>query len=161
MNMCTRSLLFVTFILSAVAMPAAAQLVLSSEVLQEKSVTTLEGTEATERVVAARIVPGSEVIYVLRYRNEGAQAADKVVISNPIPAELGYRGASAEKEGARFEVSADGGKQFGALSELSVMSDDGDARAAQADDVTHVRWLFDRPLAAGETGTVTYRAVVK
>ncbi len=45
-----------------------------------------EGQKVVKRVPAAKVVPGSEVIYTNLYTNVGSEAAAKVVITNPIPA---------------------------------------------------------------------------
>ena len=58
---------------------------------QEVDVVNADGTTHTERVPAAKVVPGTEVIYVITYHNVGKQPATEVVITNPIPAELAYR----------------------------------------------------------------------
>ena len=60
----------------------------------------------------------------------------------------------------------DGGKSWGKLADLkvSVAGKDGAAatlRAAAAEDVTHVRWIFAKPIAPGAEGTISYRGMVK
>ena len=69
---------------------------------QEVDVKAADGTMHNERVPAAKVVPGTEVIYVITYRNAGKQPATEVVITNPIPAELAYRPERARSvRGAR------------------------------------------------------------
>jgi hypothetical protein len=34
-------------------------------------------------------------------------------------------------------------------------------RAATPDDVTHIRWSFAQPIAAGRAGQLSFRGVVK
>jgi uncharacterized repeat protein (TIGR01451 family) len=134
---------------------------LRNEVFQEVDVTDADGKTHRERVPAAKVVPGSEVIYVITYRNTGAQPATDVVITNPIPAELAYQPQLGPGPSAAPDVSVDAGKSFGALASLSVKDADGKSRAAQGSDVTHVRWELRTPVKPGEQGSVSYRAVLE
>ena len=158
-----RHVLAVACLLLAVAPAAAAQdsLELSNAVYQEIDVKTADGTMRKERVPAAKVVPGTEVIYVITYHNAGKQPAGDVVITNPIPAELAYRPEAGPGPSVAPEVSVDAGKSWGALASLSVKGADGKPRPAQGSDVTHVRWKLGAPVKAGEQGSVSYRAVLE
>jgi uncharacterized repeat protein (TIGR01451 family) len=147
----------------AAPLPAAAadSLELHNAVFQEVDVTAADGTTHRERVPAEKVVPGSEVIYVITYHNTGAQPATDVVITNPIPDALAYRPELGPGPSALPEVSVDAGKSWGALASLKVKGADGKPRAAQGSDVTHVRWKLRDPIRAGEEGSVSYRAVLE
>jgi len=140
---------------------AADTLELRNAVFQEVDVKNADGTTHRERVPAAKVVPGTEVIYVITYKNTGKQTAADVVITNPIPAELAYKPELGPGPSAAPEVSVDAGKTWGALASLSVKGADGVPRAAQGSDVTHLRWRLRTPLRVGEEGTVSYRAVLE
>lgn len=166
MNFFSRHLLQRTLIsaLLAMAMPVSAQaagLELKSEAFQDVVVKGKDGKSQKKRQTVARAVPGSEIIYVITYRNTGAKPAEKVVVNNPVPAGLSFVPGSAEGAGTRIELSADGGGAFGALEALRVKDEKGALRPAKGSDVTHVRWTVLTPVPAGKEGTVTYRAVVK
>lgn len=133
----------------------------TTEVFQEVEVTGANGKKEKKTQPATKIVPGTEVIYVITYRNAGDKAAEKVVVNNAVPKELTYKGGSASGRGARFEVSVDGGSKFGALPSLRVTGADGKPRPAQAADVTHLRWSVAKPVAPGASGSVSYRAVLR
>jgi uncharacterized repeat protein (TIGR01451 family) len=150
-------------VLLAVAPAVAAQdtLELKNAVYQEVDVKAADGTMHKERVPAAKVVPGTEVIYVITYHNVGKQPASEVVITNPIPAELAYRPEPGPGPSAAPEVSVDSGKTWGALASLSVKGPDGAMRPAQGSDVTHVRWKLGTPVKVGEQGSVSYRAVLE
>ena len=145
------------------AAPAMAQstLELTTQVMQEVETRGQDGKPRKQMVPAAKVVPGTELTYVITYRNKGAQPAEKVVINNPVPPELSYRGNSAAGQGTQFRVSVDGGKSFGVLPSLRVTGADGKPRPAQPADVTHLRWTLARSVAPGAEGTVRYRAVIK
>jgi uncharacterized repeat protein (TIGR01451 family) len=150
-------------LLLAVAPAVAAQdtLELRNAVFQEVDVKAADGTMHKERVPAAKVVPGTEVIYVITYHNAGKQPAAEVVITNPIPAELAYRPEAEPGPNMAPEVSVDSGKSWGALAQLKVTGADGKPRPAQGSDVTHVRWKLRTPVKAGEQGSVSYRAVLE
>ena len=156
-------LLVAACLLLAVVPAAAAQdtLELKNAVFQEVDVKAADGTTHKERVPAATVVPGTEVIYVITYHNKGKQMATDVVITNPIPKELAYRPEAGPGPAQSPEVSVDAGKSWGALAKLTVPGADGKPRPAQGSDVTHVRWKLGKPVAAGETGSVSYRAVLE
>ena len=152
-------------LLSIISLPAWAMaqdtLLLTMKSMQEIEVTGKNGKKQKQLVPAAKVVPGSEVIYVITYKNAGDKPADKAVISNAVPKELIYKGGSASGKNAKFEVSVDGGASYGALPSLKVVGADGKTRPAQPADVTHLRWSLVGAVAPGKEGTVSYKADLK
>ncbi len=69
-----------------------------------------EGQKVLKRIPAAKVVPGNEVIYTNTYTNVGSEAADKVVITNPVPEHMQYLPASAQGTDTAITFSIDGGK---------------------------------------------------
>lgn len=155
----SRVLLAASLALPALAL--AGDFELKSEAFQDVAVKGKDGKVSKKRQAVTTAVPGSEVLYVISYRNGGAKPANDIVINNPVPAQMRYQAGSAEGAGTRVEVSVDGGKQFGALEALQVKGADGKPRAARAEDVTHLRWTVLGAVAPGKAGSVSYRAVVK
>lgn len=143
------------------SLAAAEGLQLQNESFQEVVVKGKNGKPEKKRVKVTNAVPGTEVIFVLTYRNTGNKPATRIVINDDVPTSLAYVPASAEGTGTVAEVSVDGGKTFGALERLKVKAADGSLRAARADEVTHVRWTLQAALPAGKEGSVSYRAIVK
>lgn len=136
---------------------AAGPLVITSKVLVEGRAKAADGTTRITLDPARKVVPGDRVVFVLGYRNTGAQAIDNIVLNNPVPAGLAYR-APAQGSPAP-DLSVDG-KTYGTLAELRVKTATG-LRPAGADDVTHVRWRLSRPLTAGGQGEFAFQAVLK
>lgn len=152
--------------LIAAAAPAHAAtpgVALSSEARIER---TEEGADGRERTVLKSpaeviVVPGDRVVFTLKYRNGGTEAANGFRATNPMPAPVQF--VSANEDWA--EVSVDGGKSWGKLSSLTVETKAADGtsvtRPAGPEDVTHVRWVFATPIAPGGEGSLSYRGVIK
>ena len=70
----------------------------------------------------------------------------------PVPAALRFGGTLREP----ISVSVDGGLSFGPLATRTVSGGRGGARAAQADDVTHLRWTL-----TGAPARLSFRATVR
>jgi uncharacterized repeat protein (TIGR01451 family) len=141
-----------------VASPEAIKV--NTQVYQEQWVIGADGKRRVQRVPAANVRPGSEVIYEVGYSNTGHQPM-QVVITNPLPADLVYQSYAARSVGAQLEVSVDGGVSFAPLATSRVRLVDGQTRPATAADITHVRWKTARPIRPGEGGYVSLRAKVK
>ena len=151
----------VLFLLLAALMPgqafAANQVALDNQIFVERVSTDAQGKQRILLEEPKVVVPGDRLVFVLNYRNAGAQPADKFVITNPMPSAVRF----ADAGDTRPLVSIDGGKQWGLLSDLSVSMTDGTRRAAQPADVTHIRWAFQNPIPVGGTGKLMFRGVVK
>lgn len=155
-----RKLVF--FAASLLAVPAAAQatanaVAINSDVLVERTTTDANGRSQVTLEEPATVVPGDHLVFVLRYRNNGVQPATDFVVTNPLPSAVAFE---ASPDSAAV-VSVDGGQTWGPLASLTVRDADGTARPARADEVTHIRWAFTQPIAAGEAGRLMFRGVVK
>ncbi len=150
----------ILFAAAAAASPALAQsanpVQLNSDVLVERTVNENGQTRVTLEEPSA-VVPGDTLVFVLRYENTGRQPATNFVITNPLPQAIRYSGSV--DSGAT--VSIDGGRTWGPLSELRVREADGSMRPARADEVTHIRWAFAQPIAAGQSGRLMFRGIVR
>lgn len=100
---------------------------------------------------------GDRLIYVLEYRNTGTQAVSDFIVSNPLPRAVRFD----ETINGQEIVSIDGGRNWGRLEQLRVTRANGTSRMAEPHDVTHLRWQMPKRLAGGETGRVTFRAIVR
>jgi uncharacterized repeat protein (TIGR01451 family) len=141
----------------AAAAAAAEPVSLSSEVMVERVRQDADGTSRVVREEPRMVTPGDKLVFLLSYRNGGAQPASGFVVTNPIPSAVAFAGG--ESEGAT--VSIDGGKSWGILAALRVANADGTSRPATPDDVTHIRWSFGQPIAPGRAGQLSFRGTVK
>ncbi len=129
--------------------------------VQKQEVTVNDSGEAETRLVAAdSVVPGESVVYTITFQNISDETAANVVITNPISEDLTYVDGSAFGPGTVIQFSTDGGQNFAAADELTVI-DDGVSRPAGPDDFTHIRWVMQSELAVGAQGTARFTAVLK
>lgn len=149
------------FLLLAILAPtqalAANQVVLDNSVFVERATTDATGKPRVLLEEPKVVVPGDRLVFVLNYRNAGAQPADAFVITNPMPSAVRFADAG---DTPPF-VSVDGGKTWGLLPDMTVRQADGTTRAAQPGDVTHIRWAFQQPIPAGGSGKLMFRGIVK
>jgi uncharacterized repeat protein (TIGR01451 family) len=150
-------------ILLAFAAPAAAlaagsdHVSLASHVFAEHVRPGPSGKPEVVRDEPKVVTPGDRLFFELAYRTAGAEPATGFVITDPIPASVAFAGD--ESAGAIFSI--DGGRTWGPLAALRVAQSTGGSRPASFSDVTHIRWVFARPIPAGAAGSVSFRGVVK
>jgi len=111
-------------------------------------------------VAADRIRAGDEVHYTIRVTNPGRGAVEGVMVTKRLPFGLTYVGGSAVGPAATVHFSVDSGESFAAATDLEVVAIGQPARRAAPGDYTHVRWLLRRPLAAGATALLRFRATL-
>ena len=145
-------------LLTVCAVPAAAAaqerpIKLQSDV---KLVRQAPQGDAPELVAAEGVVPGDTLVFTTSYRNEGTSAISDFVIVNPVPSDL----ILTDEAAGATEVSVDGGKNWGPLTALTVVKEDGEKRPATAQDITHMRWVFSS-VAPSQTGEVQFSARVR
>ncbi len=149
---------------TAAVAAAKSDVSLSSDVMVERVSTDDKGREiitlkSPKDVV---VVPGDKLVVRLHYRNQGDAPAKDFRATNPMPGAVQF--LTVNEDWA--EISVDGGVNWGKLSDLTVAVAETPAgpaskRAAEAKDVTHVRWSFAAPLSPGAKGTVSFRGVIK
>ena len=115
------------------------------------------GERLTRLVPVETVVPGDVVIYTTTVENISDKAADDVVVTSPVPEHLSYVAGSAFGPGMLIEFSTDGGVTYAAAEELTV-DEDGQTRAATAEDYTHIRFELQEHLSAGAQGIARFRA---
>jgi len=150
-------ILLATFSISAALAQGGGHLQLTT-VVQKEQVTILDSGERQKQLVAAStVLPGDSVIYTITFVNVSDESAENVTITNPVPDNLTYETGSAFGPGTVIEFSVDGGARYGAVDDLTV-SENGEIRAARAEDYTHIRWVMQNELAQGAQGIARFRA---
>jgi uncharacterized repeat protein (TIGR01451 family) len=117
-----------------------------------------EGQKEIQRVPAAKVVPGDVVIYTIHYTNNGDEAAENFVITNPVPEHMVYLPSTAEGENSDITFSVDGGNSYDKPENLTATDSEGKQITAKVSDYTHIRWSIDEPIAPGQTGSVNFKA---
>lgn len=133
--------------------PSASPLQVTSRILVERRVAAADGTTRIVTADGKRARPGDRLIVSLTYRNTGRAPIADLVLADPVPAQLAYRGPADGSPAP--ELSVDGAR-FAALPALAVGT-----RSAAPDDIVAVRWRLAQPLAPGAGGTLAFRAVLK
>jgi len=136
---------------------AATDVALTSSVFVERSVPDANGRQTIVLEQPGTIARGDRLVFVLNYRNVGAQTRTAFIITNPLPRPVAFQGTS--DSGAI--VSVDGGRSWGLLASLRVRDADGSLRGARPEDVTHVRWTLRHMIPVGQGGRVTFRGIVR
>ena len=129
----------------------------------EQEVTSLDeqGNKVVKRVPAEKVLPGKEVIYTTRFKNNGSEPAEDIIISNPIPQHTIYKLESATGKETDVVYSVNGGKSFHHSNQLRVVAQDGSERIAEAKDYTDIRWIYQGQLQPGDEGVVEFRVVLQ
>jgi uncharacterized repeat protein (TIGR01451 family) len=150
----------ITLIAMLAATSSHAQVAATQHVEKEIVVNNSNGEPKIERVDAEKVAPGEEVIYSLRFQNEAAEPAEALVLVMPVPKEISYVEGSVYGQGAKIAFSADDGQTYVARGRLTVI-EAGAERPAKSDEITHIKWTLEAPLAANERGEVSFRGVLK
>jgi len=98
-------------------------------------------------VPAGRLQSGDEVHYTVRVTNPGKQPVTDVQVTKRMPVGLQYVPKSATGPASDVEFSTDGGNTF--------------ATQPEGGEYTHVRWRLRRPLPAGATALLRFRATFR
>ena len=119
-----------------------------------------DGGERLTFAPATDVEPGEQVRYRLVYQNDGAEAADQVSLVMPVPAEVTYLEGSVEGDASRVTYSSDNGNTFAPRDAVLVV-DGAVERVASAEEITHIKWEFERSIAPTEAGSISFMAVLK
>ncbi len=143
------------------AFPSFANGLSASQTIERRTVVEApDGTVSTVYIPAEQATPGDQVRYVMTYVNSGTQAAETVVLAVPVPDAIQYVENSATLADAIVAFSADGGKSFAPRGDLTV-SVGGTKRIALSEEITHVRWTFTKPIAPGQSGSLSFEGVLR
>ena len=133
-------------IAAATTASATPNVAMDSAVFVEKST----GKNVRQLEPARQLRRGDRVVTIVSWYRMGGNGG--FVITNPLPRAIAYESSAREDT----EVSVDGGKTWGKLSQMRIGS-----RVASPEDVTHVRWRIAPGIAASGKGHLAYSGVVR
>ncbi|AUW60224.1 hypothetical protein C1T17_10270 [Sphingobium sp. SCG-1] len=129
---------------------------LAAQTFVERVSTDVNGRQRRVLAQPQELGPGDRLVFVVRYRNEGATPVSGFAVTNPVPPAL-----RIEPSHPQMQVSVDHGRTWGRLAALLVPTPLGGTRRATPDDVTHVRWNVTQPVRPGSEGRISYRATIR
>jgi uncharacterized repeat protein (TIGR01451 family) len=163
MNIRFLRLIILTSLIS-LSFGAQAELEINSIAEIEERIVQEDGTEKIVRKPAELVLPGATIVYTVTAKNTGSEPADDVVLENAISEHttyiLGSNGDSIGKHAVNTTFSVNGGESYSAAGELLVQ-EGGTKRSALGSDYTHVRWVLNQPIVAGESIQVWFKAKLK
>jgi uncharacterized repeat protein (TIGR01451 family) len=146
--------------ISGAAQSADGAISLKSIAQVEMEVIDKDGKKTLQRTPVGKAVPASEVIYTTTFQNLIDKPVGNIVINNPIPNDSDYKAGSAFGKDCEILFSVDG-KSFAVAENLKVKGADGKERIALPREYTHIRWTYRGQLAAGKSGEVGFRTLIK
>ena len=151
-----------TLALSLVLMSTfvSAEVTLTNSMFEVVTITAADGSTTDQWQKPDKLVPGERVGYQIEAINKGTEPAADIVIANPIPEHTVYVQGSAKGLDTQIEFSVDNGKTFALPAELFIEKD-GKRVQAETADYNQVRWILNKPLAAGASTTVQYIVKIK
>ena len=156
----TGALVF-SLLFSVSAFAEDGKIVLTNKVFKQVIKTDKDGNITYEYIGAELAVPGDVMMYTITFENIGTDPAEGIVINNPIPNNSKYRIDSANGKDTNITFSIDGGKNFGNPEQLVVKDKSGKEWTAKPESYTHIRWVYNKPLAPGEKGEVSFKTQIK
>lgn len=146
-----RSLILIATLTSLATGAGAAQ----SAIDIQKSVYLERAERQGDRVVralepATTLRKGDSVVLMLTWSASGQSGS--FTVASPVPRDLAFKRSG----GRDAEVSIDGGKNWGQLTEMRI-----GLRRAAPEDVTHLRWQVSRKEAQRGKGMLSYSATVR
>lgn len=123
-----------------------------------------QGKLVLEKRATDKTAPGDILVYTINYGNTGKGALVDGVIVNPIPRGVLVNPESAEGKDTEVTCSIDNGRSFHAAPiSVKFKKPDGslESRHADLEMYTHIRWAIKKPVLAGQSGRVSFKAAVK
>lgn len=144
-----------------IAASSAAQVTLENSIRKVLTEVNAQGEVQRELIAAESVVPGDELQYVIRFKNDGELPVDAgtIVITNMIPEHTEYLKGTAFGSGTQIKYSIDG-EAFAAPQDLTIADADIERRADPA-DYAAIRWNFAPVLEPGASGYVSFNVRLK
>lgn len=153
------------FFLAVIAQAQQEGAKLDLKTTAEKEVKVKQGGKiTTKRIPLDKASPGDVVIYTITYNNVGKGPVLDAVIVDPIPRGVRYIADTAEGKDAEIVYSTDNGRTWQTPPiEMQIKKPNGslEKKTVSADRYTHIKWMIKKPVAAGQSGRVSFKVTVK
>ena len=157
-----RNLILTSLTTALLAVVAPSYALSASQTVEREVVVQMpDGTESVTREAADMVTPGERIVYTLSFTNDDAQPATDLVLTMPVPNEVRFMEGTASSNNMTPIFSVDGGKNFAERTQLKVRGSDGELRSASSGDITHIRWSVPGPLAVGDTGSLSFKGILR
>ncbi|AJQ94978.1 DUF11 domain-containing protein [Gynuella sunshinyii] len=130
---------------------ADAEIVISSTIYQEQTVTDEQGSVSEQRAEATSVRQGDELVLVITVENQGSDDAVNIKVDNPVPDGTTYIGFSQSKNASVYLVSDNGEDYF---PEYTLFNTE-----LQPRDIRFVRWVIDH-LEANDLQQMEFKVTV-
>lgn len=147
--------------LAAVAFSPCALALSATQDVYKEVITETETGVTVERMAPDTIIPGDRVLYALTYVNDNNDVVNDIVLTMPVPSAIAFIDGTAENPNTEIVYSADGGATYGSRESRMAIDDLGQMRAANADEITHVRWTVITPVAPGQQGELSFAGLLR
>ena len=150
-----------------IGFPALAQeLVVEQQVERVIVIEDEEGGLEMELLPAEEVKPGEQLFYSVTYSNPADAPARDVVLTLPVPADVSLleESAMAEYDQASVDFSTDGGETYIPREQLiaeSGLEEIQPVRVSLQEEITHMRWTFNREIGPKDSGKIFFAAVLK
>lgn len=146
---------------STQALAKEGQIKLTNKVFKQVITTNKKGEKKLDYIEPSLAIPGDVMFYITTFENISQETADDIVIKNAIPNNSNYRTGSAKGKNTAITFSVDKAKSYGRPEKLFVIDKAGKKWTARPEDYTDIRWIYKKPLVAGEKATVTFKTIIK
>ncbi|WP_428244304.1 hypothetical protein [Gynuella sp.] len=130
---------------------ADAEVIISSTIYQEYTVTDEQGNLSAQRTEAASVHQGDELILVITVENRGSDDAVNINVDNPVPNGTTYVGFSQSKNASVYLVSNNGEDYF---PEYTLFNTE-----LQPQDIRFLRWTIEH-LEANDLQQLEFKVTV-
>ncbi|MCK5003072.1 MAG: DUF11 domain-containing protein [Gammaproteobacteria bacterium] len=155
------SMMVLTLLFSSNAFSANGKIVLTNKVLKQVIKKDKDGNVTYSYIEPKTALPGDVMMYVISFENIGKDPAKGIVINDPLPNNSKYRMGSAAGKNTKITFSIDDGNNFGHPEDLVVKDINGKEWTAKPESYTHIRWVYNKPLAPGEKSEVSFKTQIK
>ena len=155
------SMMILTALFSNNIFAKEGDIVLTNKVFKQVIKKDKDGNTSYNYIKPGIVLPGDVMMYVISFENIGSDLAEGIVINNPMPNNSKYRMDSAVGKNTTITFSVDSGKNFGNPDDLVVEDKNGKEWKAKSESYTHIRWIYNKPLAPGEKSEVSFKTQIK